>query len=561
MVLMLMSSFIFAQNVVLVNENFSTGALPAGWSMIDNDGDTYNWDPAYGLLGHNPVPTDSACISSASYINGVGALTPDNFLVTKNVTGADSVYYYVCAQDAAYAGEYYDLMASTTGSAVGDFTVVFSETMTAKGLVSSSSSAVEKNNQPRGNSKAQGAWYKRSIDVPAGTKYIAWRHHNCTDMFWLNLDDVTIVGVAPTVPVADCSPAAYNAGTLVLPASATSGTFTLTNSGAGTLTCSGITGISAPWTTTLVPASVSLAAGASTTFTFTYAPSAVGVNNQTVVIATNGGDITITLAGEAVECNTISSFPWVESFESATFPPVCWTKASPDGGTGWAQIADGTTPLPGWYGGTMTIPTGGGANAAYCTWSTGGSSSNDQWLITPQIAVQANQELSYYVFWNGGYYDQLDVKVSTTTNAEASFTTTLLSSDTTSFMADDWVKLSIPLTAYASQNVYFAFNEHVLNNTDDGAFIGLDLVTVDVATSIVENGNYTINVFPNPANDRLYIDAENVKQVNVFNVLGNLVAEYGSVNAINTSDLNNGAYIIVVITETNVSKSMINIVH
>lgn len=370
-----------------------------------------------------------------------------------------------------------------------------------------------------------------------------------------------MIGTVPTTPLAICTPNSYDAGNVNVSQSATSGNFTLSNIGAGTLTCTGITGLSAPWTTTLVPASVSLAAGASTTFTFTYAPSAVGVNNQTVVIATNGGDITITLAGEAVECNTISSFPWVESFESATFPPVCWTKASPDGGTGWAQIADGTTPLPGWTGGTMTIPTGGGANAAYCTWSTGGTSSNDQWLITPQIAVQANQELSYYVFWNGGYYDQLDVKVSTTTNAEASFTTTLLSSDTTSFMADDWVKLSIPLTAYASQNVYFAFNEHVLNNTDDGAFIGLDLVTVDVATSIVENGNYTINVFPNPANDRLYIDAENVKQVNVFNVLGNLVAEYGSVNAINTSDLNNGAYIIVVITETNVSKSMINIVH
>jgi energy-coupling factor transporter transmembrane protein EcfT len=73
-----------------------------------------------------------------------------------------------------------------------------------------------------------------------------------------------------------------------------------------------------------------------------------------------------------------------ESFEGASFPPAGWTKLSPDGGTGWTSITNGTTPLPGWNGGVATVPTGGGTKTSYATWNTGGATANDQWLITPQ---------------------------------------------------------------------------------------------------------------------------------------------------------------------------------
>ena len=389
-----------------------------------------------------------------------------------------------------------------------------------------------------------------------------WQHLTALSAsLTVNWNIRVMIGSPAAVPTAYCTPLSYDAGTVVVNESATSANFTLSNTGTGNLTCTGISGISAPWTTTFNPASVNLAYGASNTFTFTYAPTAAGTNNQTVVIATNGGDITINLSGNAITCDPISTFPWVESFEGATFPPACWTKATPDGGTGWEQIANGTSPLPGWTGGTMTVPTGGGSNAAYATWTTGGSTENDQWLITPAVAVQNNQSLSFYVFWFGHYTDLLDIKVSTTDKNLSSFTTTLLSIDTTALTHNDWKKFEIPLTAYAGQTVYFAFNEHVADNYDDGAFLGLDLVTIDVATSNNEIEAQTINVFPNPANDILFVDAKDVKQIKIFDVVGNLVAEYGNVKTINTSSLGNGTYFILVITEENISKSIINITH
>ena len=368
-------------------------------------------------------------------------------------------------------------------------------------------------------------------------------------------------GTIPTVPTAYCSSTSWAPGNVIVTNSVTSGTFTLANIGAGTLTCSGISGLSAPFTTTLVPGSVSLATGAIATFTFTYNPTVVGANNQTVVIATNGGNVTINLSGTGVSCSAVNTFPWIESFEGTSFPPACWAKESLDGGTGWAQIASGTTPLPGWTGGTMSVPTGGGTGAAFCTYTTGGTSSNDQWLITPQIAVQNNQALSFYLFWFGHYQDNVDIKVSTTTNASASFTTTLLTTDSTQYIQNDWQLFTIPLTSYTSQNVFFAFNEHVADNVNDGAFVGIDLVKVDVATGISEPKQDLVSIFPNPANDKLYITSNKIKSVEIFNFVGSKVATYGNDNIINISDLSTGSYIVKVITDTKVITKKINITH
>ncbi|WP_025002621.1 choice-of-anchor J domain-containing protein [Prevotella dentasini] len=41
-----------------------------------------------------------------------------------------------------------------------------------------------------------GQWYEYNVDLPAGTRYVAFRHYNCTDQFRLNIDDVTVFGTA-----------------------------------------------------------------------------------------------------------------------------------------------------------------------------------------------------------------------------------------------------------------------------------------------------------------------------------------------------------------------------
>lgn len=159
-----------------VTYDFEAGT-PDGWTTLDADGDGNNWttEPPVAYAVHG----GAKAFHSASYLNekNKGALTPDNFLITQQVkVAADAtVKFWVSAQDASYAGEHYGVGISTTGTAAANFTMIFEETLTAK---------------------AQGAWYEKTVAVPASyvdqNVYLAFRHWNCTDMFWINLDDVTL---------------------------------------------------------------------------------------------------------------------------------------------------------------------------------------------------------------------------------------------------------------------------------------------------------------------------------------------------------------------------------
>ncbi len=369
-------------------------------------------------------------------------------------------------------------------------------------------------------------------------------------------------GAVLTAPYATCSPLSWNAGSIKVSSSSTTpGHFTLTNIAGGTLTCSGITGLSAPLLTSLIPSTVSLTTGQSKTFNFNYCPTVVGNNNQTVVIATNGGDVTINLTGTAINCPVFSSYPWTDSFENngIMFPPDCWSVVSPDSGSGYNQIAVGTTPIPGFTGGTVTAPIGGGNKIAYSSHTTGGAISNNQWLITPQFTITANQDLIFYLYWFGHFQDKLDIKVSTNSSNIADFTTTLLSLDSNSFVQGVWTQYTVHLSAYASQNIFLAFNEHIADNQVDGAFIGIDLVKIDATTGISEAKDETVSVFPNPANDRLYIVANNIKSVEIYNIVGENVTSYGNMNVINISDLAIGTYVVKIVTDSKVITKKINI--
>ncbi|MFH0736122.1 MAG: choice-of-anchor J domain-containing protein [bacterium] len=176
-----------------------------------------------------------------------------------------------------------------------------------------------------------------------------------------------------------------------------------------------------------------------------------------------------------------------ESFEGATFPPAGWVKYSPDGGTGWNQQNVGLTPIPGWTGGTITpTPNGlGGSKVAYCTWNTGGATSNDQWLVTPQVTgLQSTANLKFHVRKFGQYLDGLKIKISTTTNAMESFADLQV----INYAAADtgWFNYNISLSAYAGQSVYVAFQEVVADNYNDGAALCLDLVEINSGVVPVE---------------------------------------------------------------------------
>lgn len=163
-----------ALNAQIFSENFEAG-LPTTWTTIDADGDGNEWyelvnagDPV--IQGHSGV----GLLTSASWASA--ALTPDNWVITPqiNLTGVSHVSIWVAGQDPAWSGEHYGVYVSTTGTAASNFTLLFQETLPA------TETAI--------------TWYNRHINLAAysGNVYIAIRHFNSTDMFRLNLDDVTV---------------------------------------------------------------------------------------------------------------------------------------------------------------------------------------------------------------------------------------------------------------------------------------------------------------------------------------------------------------------------------
>lgn len=161
-----------------LDENFDGGI--GAWTVIDKDGDGNNWMSCADVLsegyGHN---ASTSCALSKSYDNQSGALTPDNYLVSQKLWIEDgkTLTWYVAAQDASWPEEHYSVELGNIEN--GQFVAIatlFEETFS-------------------GTAKEQSGWYQRSVDM---SQYkgqgacIAFRHYNCTDMFYLLIDDVKL---------------------------------------------------------------------------------------------------------------------------------------------------------------------------------------------------------------------------------------------------------------------------------------------------------------------------------------------------------------------------------
>ncbi|MBQ3737352.1 MAG: choice-of-anchor J domain-containing protein, partial [Bacteroidales bacterium] len=183
-----------------INEGFESASnqgLPTGWTMIDADGDGYNWYTLNWIEAgweETGAHTGDQWATSASYFGE--ALNPDNYLVSPQVTLGGTLTFWACAQDASWAAEKFGVAVSTTGNtSASDFTTLQSWTMTAKGLGARTPDTRDGNRQ--------GSWYQYTVDLSnyAGqTGYVAIRHYGCTDMFRLNVDDIQLTAVGGNEP-------------------------------------------------------------------------------------------------------------------------------------------------------------------------------------------------------------------------------------------------------------------------------------------------------------------------------------------------------------------------
>ncbi len=169
------------------------------WTILDADNDGYSWT----------TDVVDGKIASASYINNIGALSPDNWFISPMIEFSNGYNYAlswsVSAIDTNYYDEHYGVFVSTTGTAPSNFTMLQQYTMNTANEVT------------------------HTIDLSAyagQNVYIAFRHWNVTDVYWMLLDNISITASAVqqytiTVQSADAAMGSvtgggtYNAGSTV----------------------------------------------------------------------------------------------------------------------------------------------------------------------------------------------------------------------------------------------------------------------------------------------------------------------------------------------------------
>ena len=161
------------------------GTASLTYTFIDADNDGFEWQ--IGSSDNLSVHSGTGLLYSQSYDFDSGALTPDNWAFTPGITLTSGNYlsFWIAAQDSDYSEEHYAVYITDQAPNASNLTScvkLHEETIDG----ADAATPVE----------TSGKYRRFIIAIPSQfankTVYIGFRHFNCTDMFYLNLDDVAI---------------------------------------------------------------------------------------------------------------------------------------------------------------------------------------------------------------------------------------------------------------------------------------------------------------------------------------------------------------------------------
>lgn len=334
------------------------------WTLVSLDTDSYNWQYRTYVDGTSAnvfMPhSGTGYIVSPSFVNNVGALNPDNWLISPEVTLGGTFTFWAKGTADGYFAENFGVFVyegSYSGGATGFVQVDVDKTST-------------------------GSWRQYTFDLSqySGKGRIAIRHYNCTDMYWLEVDDIEY-----NVTASGPQPTSYNVyleGQLVGYVDANTFTYTFNNLSDGTYQCA-VSAVYSYGESVAVPATftidtsnptveispetqtISDAAAGALTVTGTDIDGNINVsaasNDWTVnpsSLANTGGNVNVTYTGRALSASTtVTASATGATDATATVDYVADVYIVGDYGSGW-NFNDNSNQMSynnGTYTATITV--------------------------------------------------------------------------------------------------------------------------------------------------------------------------------------------------------------
>ena len=172
---------------ILLDETFDNG-LPATWTLIDADGDGKNWDVSTAYFSSPQGVDGSNCMASPSYINNVGSLTSDNYLISPTIhipgAGGYTLTYAVANYQKEYLDSYSCMVGTIENGAFVSMGTLANETPDNAIIITAAS-----------GSTVQGEGYATrsvNLDTYKGQDVCIAFRHNSEDRYFILIDNVKI---------------------------------------------------------------------------------------------------------------------------------------------------------------------------------------------------------------------------------------------------------------------------------------------------------------------------------------------------------------------------------
>lgn len=535
-----------------------------GWTSIDADGDGFEWIESGVKLGPSYGHESEYCMFSQSYDNTFDVLYPDNYLVSPEkfkIAKDASLSFWACAQDKYYPYEHFGVAISTTGNtSASDFTMIAEWTLDSVAPT-----------------RVQGEWGKFSVDLSEyeGQEiWVAIRHFDCYDQYYMALDDVEFNNVYQPMtfdkrfslgvfsPIPNIVFDSYKCDKITAGASFDID-ITLINKGSGATTYNSKVTLSSNdnyVTVTKGDATIEpLAFNQTATKTFSFSTDGDMPEDHVITF-----DIQVE-PNEVYEENVDYTYQFEKDLNG-------WTTldANNDGhiwyhSSGY-DVHD-VAPIPS-HSGHGHIMSESACNALLAGFKP------DDYIITPnKIGVKENTTFSFYACAQDEDYigERFGVAVSTDGNTSPyEFITIKQWILGTSQRAGEWIKYSVDLSEYAGQFAWVAIRHF---NCENIFVINVDDVNIsNYARCHNWNSSFSVNdgssldekhdllkIFPNPVTDKLSIKTDDaLKEISIFDVSGKLVYKTGNdINNMNgdyvidLADFNNGVYFIKIKSDKN----------